>query len=339
MSQRDSVNQGTCHVKTLAMLSAALQNWGFDAAEILREGGVELAQLDDPEHRISITAYRRIWEAARLQTRDEAIGLHVVANFDPQHVFTPFVYLASSSPTPREAYQSVAPFIHLAHNAVETELREVDNRSIFRARFHGFEDDLYVIESFIGVIVGIAPMVVGSHLIDEAWFKHPPPPYAHEYSEILGVEVRFDAPDNAVVGPVDGLDSPLPNADELLCSMLEQQAIAALKRMPPVSDFAQVVRRRLETQIENGDFSAEAVARSIGLSDRTLRRRLNDCGVGFQELLDGVRCDLARRALSRPGATVGEVAFSLGFSDTSAFHKAFRRWTGKRPSDWKRSER
>ena len=84
------------------------------------------------------------------------------------------------------------------------------------------------------------------------------------------------------------------------------------------------------------DGNAGAVsAASLGLSDRTLRRRLNDCGVHYQELLDSVRCDLARLTLSAPGATVGEVAFSLGFSDTSAFHKAFRRWTGTRPSDWK----
>jgi AraC-like DNA-binding protein len=61
---------------------------------------------------------------------------------------------------------------------------------------------------------------------------------------------------------------------------------------------------------------------------------LSDCGVSDQQLLDGVRCDLARQALARPGSSVGEMAYSLGFSDTSAFHKAFRRWTEKRPSDF-----
>ncbi len=331
--------QGTCHVKSLASLTASLREWGYDAAEILAEGDVRLEQLDDPEHRISIDAYRSVWEAARRETGDEAIGLHVVENFDPRNAITPFVYLASSSATPREAFKRVAPFIQVAHNAVVMDLEVVDDRTIFRAEFRGFEDDLYVIEYFIGMVVKIAPMIVGGQQIEEIWFKHSPPAYAAEYPRILGLDVLFDAPDNAITGRAEGLDRPLPNADEVLCNMLERQAIAALERMPKVSDFAHVVRQRIESQIGCSDVSAEAVAAALGLSDRTLRRRLSECGVRYQELLDSVRCELARQALARPGATVGEVAFSLGFSDTSAFHKAFRRWTGIRPSDYKQAAR
>ena len=128
-------------------------------------------------------------------------------------------------------------------------------------------------------------------------------------------------------------DRPLPRADSLLCSLLERQAADALARMPAVTSFAETVRQEIARALPGGEVSADGVARSLGLSARTLRRRLSDCGLNYQQLLDGVRCDLARQALSRPGASVGEVAAALGFSDTSAFHKAFRRWTGKRPSE------
>lgn len=339
MSLNDASRRDTCSVRSLATLAAALDNWGYDVPKILSAGKVEIDQMDDIDNRISLDAYRSVWEAARKTTGDEAIGLHVLADFDPRHLMTVFVYLASSSATAREAFERVAPFIRIANDAVEVELSEVEGRTIFRSHFRGFEQDHYMTEFFIGLIVKVAPFVLGTHDIQEAWFSYSPPAYADEYKKILGVDIRFDAPCNAVLGSADGLDRPLPNADEVLCAMLQQQAVAALKRLPMASDFAQIARRQIESQIQDGDVSAEAVASALGLSDRTLRRRLKDCGVRYQELLDNVRCDLARQALARPGTSVGEVAFSLGFSDTSAFHKAFRRWTGTKPSDWANSAR
>ena len=142
------------------------------------------------------------------------------------------------------------------------------------------------------------------------------------------------------------IDRPLPKADEIFRRLLERQAEDALERMGEFSSFAEIVRCEIAKRIESSgqataqlDVSAEIIAEGLGLSDRTVRRRLRECGVRYQQLLDGVRCERARVALSQPGTTVGEVAFSLGFSDTSAFHKAFRRWTGMRPSDWQNGAR
>ncbi len=141
-------------------------------------------------------------------------------------------------------------------------------------------------------------------------------------------DIRFAAPFDAVVGSASDLDRPLPRSDAVLCSLLERQAVEALARILRVSSFAEAARGQIAGSLSIGDTSAEGVARALWLSSRTLRRRLSDCGVSDQVLFDGVRWDL-----TRPGSSVGEVAYSLGFSDTSAFHKAFRRWAGKRPSD------
>ena len=324
---------GSCSIRTLASLVAALREWGEDVEGVLAVADLVPTQIEDPDLRISLDRFRAVWNAAREATGDDALGLHVIECFDPRNVMTGYVYLASTSATARQAFERVSPFIRVAHDALDVDLSEVDGRTIFRANFRGWEDELFLAEYFIGLIVKIAPAVAGADAIKEAWFRHSPPSYADEYRRILGIEVRFDAPYNAVLGSAAELDRPLPNADEVLCALLERQAIVALARFPQVSNFAETARQQVERLLPEGAVSANAVAGALGLSDRTLRRRLRECGVSYQQLLDAVRCDLARRALARPGTSVGEVAYALGFSDTSAFHKAFRRWTGKRPSD------
>jgi len=325
--------QGTCLIRTLATLVGALRAWGIDVEAVLSRADLRSDQVEDLEFRIMTEQHRIVWEAAREITGDEAIGLHVLDEFDPHNVLSAYVYLASSSATAREAFDRVAPFIRVAHESIRLDLSVMEGRTICRAEFEGWEGEPMMSEYFLGLVSKIAPAVVGPHLSGKYWFKHARPAYADEYARVFGADVVFDAPFDAIVGFAADLDLPLPNADSVLCGFLERQARDALARMPKVSSYSQSVRDEIARQLSLGVVSADEVARALGSSPRTLRRRLKESGVTYQELLDSVRCDRAREALARPGASVGEVAFALGFSDTSAFHKAFRRWTGMRPSE------
>lgn len=333
MAPPSGLPERTCLIRTLATLASALRRWGTDLDVVFARAGLVVDQIDDYELRIPISQYRRVWEEALRETGDEAIGLHVLEAFDMQDVLSNLLYIATSAATGQEAFDRVSPFIRLAHEAIEIDLMVEGDRTICKAGFRDWEDDRTLNEYFLGLVVKLAPAVVGKSAPFTVWFRHPAPAYADEYEQILGRPVRFDAPFNAVVGSVADLDQPLPNADALLCSMLERQASDTLERMPRVLDFAETVRHQIEASLPAGEISADAIARSLGLSDRTLRRRLKDCGVTYQMLLDAVRCERARQALSQPGVSIGEVAYSLGFSDASAFHKAFRRWTGKAPGE------
>ncbi len=323
----------TCVIRTLSTLVTALETWNADTAAVLATVGLAPDEIDDWERRITIDQYLTVWRAAREQTGDEAIGLHVLECFDLHDVQSNIVYIASSSATPRDAFERVSPFINYHHNGMRVELLEDEKRTVCRMDVSVWADERILVDYFLGLFVKIAPQVVGDATAREAWFRHAAPDYAAEYERVLQTPVRFDMPYDAVIGVRDDLDRPLPGADEVLCTLLERQATDALERMPRVSTFATSVREQIESLLGADDLTAERVATSLGLSARTLRRRLADEDVTYQSLLDSVRCARAREALARPGTSVGEVAFELGFSDTSAFHKAFRRWTGQRPSD------
>lgn len=316
----------------LSSLVEALDGWGHDADAILAAAGLRREELDDAERRITHRQYETVWITAEARTQDPVLGLHLVETeaSTADHLL---VYIASTAPCRREAYERAARYTRIAHDGLEIALREVDGKQLCETRIRGQRDVPVIAQFSVGLIVKIAPRVVGEQPIKECWFRQAAPEDPSEFERVLGMPCSFGTPYNAVVAaPVD-LDGPLPRSDEALCDLLEEQAAEKLSRVPAVDDFLERVRGRIAASIGSGDPSAEGVASSLGLSARTLRRRLSAAGVSHQRLLDEVRCEMATRALLKRGASVGEVAYLLGFSDASAFHKAFRRWTGKRPSD------
>ena len=337
MAPTGATRDATCSVATLSVLVRALDGWGHDVDAILAAGGLVRSSIADEELRIPQERFLTVWLAALEHTGDPALGLHVIETLD-RVPFRLLTYIASSAPTAREAYLRTRRYIGIAHDGLEFDLQIEADRSICETRMRGVESPPFLAEYSVGLIIKVAPSVVGRQTIREAWFRHPAPAHRAEYDRILQVPIRFDAPCNAIVGDPSALDDALPRADESLCDLLEEQAAGLLAKLPPPDDFAARVRHSIAHALPGGEATAEHVATVLGLSPRTLRRRLSESGLSFRQLLDDVRHELAERALSQPGASVSEVAFLLGFSDTSAFHKAFRRWTGRRPSDLLRAE-
>jgi AraC-like DNA-binding protein len=172
----------------------------------------------------------------------------------------------------------------------------------------------------------------------EARFSHSPPAYADEYERILRLPVRFDAGEDGVLFPISMIDSLNPSADAALRQLLQRHAADQLARIPTNARLSQRVRACIRSMLPLGALSADAVAAQFSMSNRTLRRRLQEESTNYQEILDDVRAEMARHYLTEEKQGIDEVAFLLGFSDQSAFTKAFRRWTGKTPADFVRAK-
>jgi AraC-like DNA-binding protein len=125
-------------------------------------------------------------------------------------------------------------------------------------------------------------------------------------------------------------------ADPSLCALLDRHARELLARYPREDSLVERIRTLMKGELNGGDASLEVVAERLGMSARTLQRKLQASGTSHQELLDEMRRDLAVRYLREPGMAVCEVAYLLGFSESSAFHRAFKRWTGTTPSEFRR---
>jgi AraC-like DNA-binding protein len=133
------------------------------------------------------------------------------------------------------------------------------------------------------------------------------------------------------------LEQPQKHAEPRLQAVLERQLDELVSQLPQDQSFPGRVKSHLATQLLDGEPVVSTIASKLHMSPRTLQRRLNDEGTSFAKVLAGLRRDLALRYLLEPRRTINEVAFLLGFVEVSAFHRAFKRWTGKTPAEYQRS--
>ena len=132
---------------------------------------------------------------------------------------------------------------------------------------------------------------------------------------------------------------PLRRRDPILRAMLERQADALTPRLPPLNGLALDVRRVLMSRLARGESDIELVARDLGMSSRTLQRRLAAAGLSYHELLDRARRETAEKCIADSSLSIGEIAYITGYSEPAAFHRAFRRWTGVTPHGFRQRRR
>lgn len=330
----------TCAIEIVRPLVSALDAMGADVAAVLSRAGLREDQISDVELRVPETTIIAAWDAARAVTGDPALGLHVVEHLQAGAVSTfanLFTYLAATSATPRDASARALRYMPLVHDGAHFTMEPAGDRILCKMEVaRPSTSRITSGEYLVGLMAKIAPEVVGD--VGDTWamFKHAEPAYGAEYERILGMRCRFEQSFYGLSSPAGGLDVPLPKADSALCTVLSRYAEGLLEKLPREDAFPALVRRRVSEALPTGDTSAEAVAEGAGVSVRTMRRRLKEARTSHQQILDEVRRELACQTLRTPGLSVHEAAFLVGFSDASAFHKAFRRWTGRSPSDYAR---
>jgi AraC-like DNA-binding protein len=157
------------------------------------------------------------------------------------------------------------------------------------------------------------------------------------YRRVFRAPLRFDADRNVLVFPVAWITRALPASDPALTKLLHGQLATLEARY--AHSFPQQVRAALRGVLLSGNSSAEHVARLFSMHSRTLRRRLAACGVTFKSLADDGRRTLGLELLANTSLDIGQIASSLDYADSSAFTRAFRRWTGTTPAAWRSAQR
>lgn len=327
----------TRSVHTLRTLASALSHAGIDVDAWLESACLSEGDLTNLERRITVEQSHALAEAALDLTGDPALGLRIVERIGPgeENLFT---YLAASSATGREAFERATRYVAIVGSDFEFRLEREGDKSVCVAESASRDGRVgrFAAEVSVGMMVKLGRQVAGDKDMIEVWFRHEAPEYVDQYEAAYELPIHFGQRCDALVGRYAKLDSPLPRADSALCDLLDEHARSLMDRLPRSDSFSDRVREVVANELASGDPSAEHVAEALGVSTRTLRRRLKDEGTSHQELLDDVRNGLARSYLTEGKLGITEVAFLLGFSDASAFHKAFRRWTGRSPGDWLR---
>ena len=162
-------------------------------------------------------------------------------------------------------------------------------------------------------------------------FMHPCPNYASKYEPILGSNIEYEQPQLFVELTVDLLSTPISDSNPTLTTLLDQQAEAMLRALPNKSEFDIALRKSIIKCLQNGTPSLGAISKTLNISSRTLHRRLEDRCLNFGSLLQKIRHELAIQYLREKRLSIIEISFLLGYSEQSAFSRAFKQWTGKTP--------
>jgi AraC-like DNA-binding protein len=325
-------------VVTVRAIVGELRNRQIDPAPFLAEAGVDTHQLTDLRNVVESEVLERLVRRAYEVTREPALGLMLGASA-PQSALQIVGPLMLSCSTLREAIQLFQRYARLFVTGVRWSLREQGDTARFT---YGVGLPAGDTSRFFTEYVGALAIRVGTHFHEsakaratEVTFKHADPGYAALYESVFRCPVRFGAEDNSITFPRARLDLEQVHGDSMLRAMLVDSAERLLREREDKSTVERV-RTLLRYRRDLSELDATTIAQAIGLSPRALRRRLGIEGVSVTSLLDEARLRIACEDLKRPDSSIKEIAERLGFSEASAFHRAFKRWTGVTPAQYSR---
>ena len=319
---------------------AAFERLGLTRAKIAAEAGLLDADILDPDALLPASRVFAVWESAEREWSRPALGL-MAAGQVPFGACEVMDYLMASSATVADAVSQLGDYLALLTRATRFELHDRRDRPYCRMiwkiqprdiMFHQRDFSLALAADRVFHLSGHRPVCVE--------LLGPPLASARQYAGRFGTEVVLRAKRNALTYSRAAWTSALPARDQMLNRMLRRHAQLLLDRQP-VSEratIAEQVRAALLRSSRVGIASIEDVARALATSPRTLQRRLRVEGVRFETISEDVRASLAQAYLGDPALSISEVAYLIGFSESSAFSRAFRRWTGRTPRVFRRQE-
>jgi AraC-like DNA-binding protein len=319
---------------TLA-LPDVLRELGSDPATLLAEVGFDLALFEKPDNRISFANRARIVNHCAARTGCPHLGL-LVGQKGGLHSLGLVGLLVKYSPDVGTALRNLIHYFHLNTRGAVPILKVDDHLALLCYLIYatGGEASGQVGDGAVAAIFNILQDLCGPDWKPtEVRFAHRQPKNTSPYQRFFRVPLVFDAEVNAVVFNADWLERPLANTDAELMGLLLEK-IQSLEAWDGDSLPAQV-RRVLGTVVLTGDARSDKVAALFSMHSRTLGRHLKKFDTSFEELLNEVRYEIARQLLEDSRMPVSQIALTLHYADASAFTRAFKRWSGTTPAQWR----
>jgi AraC-like DNA-binding protein len=321
------------------MFRRLLELHGLDAAGIARDAGVDLAAIPTPGERIEVDKIDAILRAAIPLIHDPAFGLQAARCWHPSELGV-LGYAWLSSSTLRTGLQRAVRYSRLIGERGITEIE--DTKRGLKVRFWAKRGHPAVVpvaaavgDMVMALLFDLCRMNAGAALRPVAvTLRRRKPDPASAYESFFGCPVQFGAEESTFVISARDADRPLPSANRQLAATFDRMLTEELARL----DKADVVSRARAAVLEHlssGEGSEEGTAKQLHMSARTLQRKLAEAKTTYLQLVDDTRKDLALRYIEDPRRSVTDITFSLGFSQPSAFTRAFKRWTGRSPSEYR----
>lgn len=306
---------------------------GACAETLVCKAGFDPRIIAKPDVRIPFADEFRLWQAGRDLIGHPAFALRIGEMSDPRQIGV-VGSVALNSPTLRDTGRQFARYARLINDSME--MIEREEEGLYICTYHPQcppELEPEFAELFFATAITLCRTFTQVDIVPtEMRFRYPEPVHVAEYERIFRCPLHFGQSENVMAFDVRYQDLPVPHHDAYAHTLLTRHASSLLEEVDQKDILTNKVRRYILANLNLGITNVTQCATALNMSQRTLHRRLGEQGTSFQALLDEIRRKLAFEYLSRSEFSIAEVAFLLGYSETSAFHRAFRRWSGKSPA-------
>jgi AraC-like DNA-binding protein len=313
----------------------ALEALGANADTVLASAGLSRDALKDPNARMPAPVSARLWKAAAVAVGDPAFGIRA-SRFVRPTTFHALGYAVFASATLRDALDRLVRYSHVVSDAAELVLEVDPNVARLKWEIRGSASppSHEAVDAVMSLIVRTCRSATDrSFQMALVELRRPAPEDVTPYERFFRCPVRFAAEADALTCAVAALDRPLTTANPALALHNDELVRRYLAEMRAGSVVDRV--RAVLTEGHGVSMTPASVATALGMSVRSLQRRLGEHGVSYLSLVQEARTELGRAYLLEDRYTVTEIAFRLGFDDASAFSRAFRRWTGMSPTEYR----
>jgi AraC-like DNA-binding protein len=315
----------------------AVERAGVTREALFAGTDIDAGRLGQVHERFDIREFAAIQIRALDLTRDEALGLHIAEHVQ-EASFDIVAHLVAHSPTLREALNRCLQFQRLASDEAQLIMREKGSVVTIEYEFaHSTERaDRMHAEFIVGGLARLVRTVPGSEgMVHAALFEHARPAHHREYTRFFGGVERFEQTTSGITFDRGLLDRPQLYDHPELYSVLRAEAERALERIMEGLSAADEVRRYLIARPPSRIPDPSTAARDLGMSERSLRRRLAAESTSYRDLVRAILEMHADHMLRDPKRSIQETAHALGFADAATFHRAFKRWTGRTPKEYR----
>jgi AraC-like DNA-binding protein len=308
---------------------------GAPVEPLLRKAGLTLEQIRDPTQRLKVRDQIRFLNLAARALKDEFLGFHLALHVEFRELGLLYYALASSANL-KDALERAARYSTIVNEGIVLELVTRGHYGVL-LRYAGVSRhlDRHQIEFWMAALVRICRKLTG-HVIfpKRVRFVHVRKNNNGRYAKVFGDDVEFGAPVDEIIFAADFEKITLIGADPYLNKLLIKYCDEAMAdRAGKTSSFRSGVENVIVPLLPHGKAEAGEIAHRLGVSRRTLARRLSSEGQSFSKVLEDLKLHLARRYLVEGNLTISQIAWLLGYKEIGAFSRAFKRWTGKTPRD------
>ncbi len=317
---------------------AAAKRQGLNHEQLLQQAGLNEQLINTPSLRITPEQLSRLTQGIWLAADDEFLCM---GSRPSRHgVFALMAKQVVRCRNLHSVYYTLSKFYNLVNDAFRLEFKvEEDSASLSLTLIEPAKDPDYTLREFMLLLMHRFPSwLIGQKIpLHHVALDFAAPAHRNEHRLMYPCRAEYDQPTNSLVFGTELLNAPVVQTSQTLRAYLRTLPLDWFRRQAYYPVYTRRVMNFLEHTEDLASASMEAVAATLHMTSRTLRRKLTDESTSFQQLKDGVRRDTAIHLLSQPSLPISQISRQLGFSEPAAFTRAFKQWTGVAPGIYRRT--